>query len=136
MITKEQAQIGTNVKKNPNGPILTIQSEPDISNLVQVINAGGKEFSCFIQDLELYEEPTISLPISDAINPSHYNGMQVMDQMIAVFGLEKVRAFCEVNSFKYRMRAGKKKDNPIDQDIKKALWYEEQLQKLTYVPSI
>jgi len=68
--------------------------------------------------------------MSDVINPSHYNGTQTLDRMIAVFGVEAVINFCEINAFKYRMRAGKKENNPIDQDIKKALWYESKAEEL------
>lgn len=68
--------------------------------------------------------------MSDAINPSHYNGTQTLDRMIAVFGVEAVINFCEINAFKYRMRAGKKENNPIEQDIKKALWYEGKAKEL------
>ena len=66
----------------------------------------------------------------DAINPSHYNGTQTIDRMIAVFGVDAVINFCEINAFKYRMRAGKKENNPIEQDIKKALWYEGKAEEL------
>ena len=37
-------------------------------------------------------------------------------------------SFCKLNAFKYRMRAGHK-DN-AEQDINKALWYENKLKEL------
>lgn len=63
-------------------------------------------------------------------HPSHYNqgGMEVIDQMVVLFGVEKVIAFCELNAYKYRMRAGYKDD--IVQDINKATWYENKAKKL------
>lgn len=70
--------------------------------------------------------------MSDNINPDHYKldaGREVWEQMVDVFGLAKFIAFCEVNAFKYRMRAGKKSDL-IEEDIKKALWYENKIIEL------
>lgn len=68
--------------------------------------------------------------VTDPINPTHYNGTQTLDRMVAVFGVDAVISFCEINAFKYRMRAGKKDGNPIEQDIKKALWYEGKASEL------
>lgn len=63
-------------------------------------------------------------PTEDAVNPSHYNGKEVFNQMVAIYGAERVKSYCEINGFKYRMRAGKKDGNSAAQDIMKALWYE------------
>lgn len=67
-------------------------------------------------------------------HPSHYNhgGMETIDKMIKLYGIEKVKAFCELNAFKYRDRAGYKgsSDSAIARDIHKALWYENKLNKL------
>lgn len=70
-----------------------------------------------------------SEPITeDVINhPNHYNSVifkQVIDMMIKLFPIEEVLAFCKLNSFKYRMRAGAKDATKIEQDINKAIWYE------------
>ncbi|RZJ86865.1 MAG: DUF3310 domain-containing protein, partial [Hymenobacter sp.] len=58
------------------------------------------------------------------------NGTEVFDQMLLLFGKEAVAAFCRLNAYKYRMRAGKKPGNSIEQDVSKALWYEERLTAL------
>ena len=50
--------------------------------------------------------------------------------MIDVWGVDKFIDYCEINAFKYRIRAGNKKGNPIKQDIKKALWYEGKAKEL------
>lgn len=72
--------------------------------------------------------------ISDVNHPSHYNhgGMETIDKMIKLYGTEKVKAFCELNAFKYRDRAGYKgnTDSAIARDIHKALWYENKLNEL------
>ena len=64
----------------------------------------------------------------DNINPSHYKteGKEVSEMMIDIYGVTYFKAFCELNSFKYRMRAGKKGDNALE-DIKKGLWYENKI---------
>jgi len=64
--------------------------------------------------------------------PKHYlnNGKEVIDMMVDIWGEDKVRAFCEMNAFKYRMRIGLKPDEPIDREIEKAIWYEKKAVEL------
>lgn len=59
----------------------------------------------------------------DPINPDHYKAgkLQTIEQMMIVFGPNKVASFCEVNAFKYHARAGLKGDDVMDH--KKADWY-------------
>ena len=68
----------------------------------------------------------------DYINPSHYQlgGKQTIDMMIAIWGKEKVIIHCEMCAFKYRIRAGKKPDQPADRDLAKARWYETKIKEL------
>jgi hypothetical protein len=68
----------------------------------------------------------------DNINPDHYKhgDKEVWQMMIDCFGLEAYISFCRLNAFKYRMRAGLKPNQPADQDIMKARWYEEQIVQL------
>lgn len=76
----------------------------------------------------------INQSTSEVNHPSHYNhgGMETIDKMIKLYGIEKVKAFCELNAFKYRDRAGYKgsSDSAIAKDINKALWYENKLNEL------
>jgi len=51
--------------------------------------------------------------------------------MVQLYGIDKYLAFCELNAFKYRMRAGKKQGNSAQQDIEKALWYEAKIKELS-----
>lgn len=70
----------------------------------------------------------------DAINPQHYKtpeGRQAYEIMIEKFGIEKFLAFCELNAFKYRFRMGNKEGQPMEQDQRKALWYENKAKELT-----
>ena len=69
----------------------------------------------------------------EAVNhPSHYKtaGKEVYQMMQDIWGTDLYIAFCEMNSFKYRMRAGKKPGQPMEQDLQKAQWYENQVNKL------
>ena len=66
----------------------------------------------------------------DNVNPAHYKSgdKEVWEMMIDVFGKEKYLAFCELNAFKYRMRAGKKPKTSVMDDFSKAVWYESQME--------
>ena len=63
-------------------------------------------------------------------HPQHYKtyDVETIDMMIRIWGTQETISFCKLNAFKYRMRAGHK-DN-AEQDIKKALWYENKLKEL------
>lgn len=69
----------------------------------------------------------------DQVNPKHYKenlfGEELQHVMVKMFGKKEYKTFCKLNAFKYRMRAGKKSDK-IEQDIEKAMWYEEKLKSL------
>lgn len=59
----------------------------------------------------------------DAINPAHYqreNGMECIDEMEMLYGIDEVMIFCKLNAHKYRYRAADK--NGIE-DLKKSDWY-------------
>ena len=110
-----------------------------------IIMADNINFSGSDYDLDKYRTSIkndnhvgkypISNPFTSGVNhPSHYNhgGMETIDKMIKLYGIEKVKAFCELNAFKYRDRAGYKgsSDSAIARDINKALWYENKLKEL------
>ena len=58
-------------------------------------------------------------------HPQHYNNydVEVIDMMEKIFGLYDTYAFCKLNAFKYRMRAGTKPSTPAQQDLDKEQWY-------------
>jgi len=66
-------------------------------------------------------------------SPSHYNKypLETIDIMIAIWGKEAVKTYCEINAFKYRMRAGTKPGNSAEQDLNKETWYLEMAKKLS-----
>jgi hypothetical protein len=63
-------------------------------------------------------------------SPAHYNGysVEVIDMMERIFGPEKLSAFCELNAFKYLMRAGRK--GYAATDLAKEKWYLDKLKRL------
>lgn len=63
-------------------------------------------------------------------HPSHYctGKFECIDVMLEVFGVEKVKAFCQLNAFKYMYRSDRK--NSIE-DIQKSEWYLKKLQELS-----
>lgn len=61
-------------------------------------------------------------------HPAHYQGKhECIDEMIALFGIDAVKAFCKCNVHKYRYRAKKKGGS---EDIAKADWYMDKLMEL------
>jgi hypothetical protein len=68
----------------------------------------------------------------DFVNPEHYKqgSMEVIDMMKLLWGTEALILHCEMTEFKYRMRLGRKPDQPTDRDLQKALWYSEKAKKL------
>ena len=64
-------------------------------------------------------------------HPDHYNipgRKECIDEMLELFGVEKVKAFCELNSYKYRYRHEMKNG---EEDLKKAEWYDKKLEELS-----
>lgn len=70
--------------------------------------------------------------MADMVNhPKHYNiegRKECIEEMIDVFGVEKVRVFCELNVYKYMYRHELKNG---DEDLKKAEWYKKKCAELT-----
>ena len=63
-------------------------------------------------------------------HPSHYNredSIECIDEMILVFGKEKVKDFCLCNVWKYRYRAADK--NGME-DLAKSDWYMRKYKEL------
>lgn len=62
-------------------------------------------------------------PVEDIVNhPSHYThgGMECIDEMVLIFGVEAVKHFCVCNAWKYRKRAMYKNGQ---EDMDKSDWY-------------
>lgn len=60
----------------------------------------------------------------DMVNhPSHYsiNGVECIDVMESLFGIDWVYHFCVLNAFKYQFRFNNK--GKAQEDLRKAAWY-------------
>lgn len=70
--------------------------------------------------------------MSDKVNhPDHYNApgsMECIDEMIVLFGFRDTMAFCKLNAWKYRYRAGLK--GSAEEDHRKASWYIQKYKEL------
>lgn len=85
---------------------------------------------CWDQELHAPDIPSGSM----VDHPSHYQGKhECIDEMIAMFGVEAVKAFCKCNVYKYRYRADKKNG---EEDLAKADWYMDKLMELEKIDEI
>lgn len=68
----------------------------------------------------------------DQVNhPSHYKNfsVEVIDMMFRIWGPEKFITYCEINAFKYRMRAGHKNDPQEDlAKAEKYMWFKSNVE--------
>ena len=73
----------------------------------------------------------------DMVNrPPHYtreNGMECIDEMTLIFGVEAVKNFCLCNAWKYRYRAA---DKNGAEDIAKSDWYIRKYKELLEKDSV
>ena len=68
-----------------------------------------------------FDSPVAHDPVS---RPAHYSkdsSIECIDAMVQQFGIENVRMYAKINSFKYLWRC-EKKGKP-KQDLEKAAWY-------------
>jgi len=65
--------------------------------------------------------------VSQVESPRHYNDFtkETWRMMIDVWGDKAFAVFCEMNAFKYKMRAGSKPNESAEKDLAKARWYLE-----------
>jgi len=73
-----------------------------------------------------------STPPYNYVDPPHYTvgSIEVIDMMVRIWGEQRVADYCEINAFKYRMRIGKKPHQTLEQELKKAKWYEAKAEEL------
>lgn len=102
-----------------------------LGEVATIISVGNYDYSIDIDDDSWYwtdemfeckvDEPSDTT--HDPVNhPSHYThgGMECIDEMVALYGVEEVKSFCKLNVHKYRKRALYKNK---EEDLKKADWY-------------
>lgn len=59
-------------------------------------------------------------------HPSHYKKegrKECIEEMIELYGRNATAIFCLTNAYKYLYRAGEKENNSEQQDVEKARWY-------------
>lgn len=68
----------------------------------------------------------------DHINPQHYKNYsyEVINMMTSIYGAGLTAVYCEMAAFKYRMRAGTKPGNSVEQDFAKEKWYLDKAKEL------
>lgn len=66
--------------------------------------------------------PPVNSPKEEINHPDRYktDGVECIDVMLKIFGVDAVKSFCKLNAFKYIWREQHK--NGVE-DIKKAVWY-------------
>lgn len=89
----------------------------------------GGNFERNTKELVEAYDTIVNLKKSNNVNhPAHYQGKhECIDEMIALFGVEAVKAFCKCNVYKYRFRAANKNGQ---EDLDKADWYMDKLMEL------
>ena len=85
-----------------------------------------------MKDEELAKAMLAEVKPYDYINPNHYKqgSKEVIEMMQDIWGKEKLIAYCEMNAFKYRMRAGLKPEQSVQRDLEKAKWYSDKANRL------
>ena len=65
-------------------------------------------------------------------HPNHYQKpgrKECIEEMIELYGKNVTAVFCLTNAYKYIYRAGEKENNSEEQDIQKARWYFDYVNK-------
>lgn len=98
----------------------------------KIIDEMIKKAEKQMKDEELAKAMLAEVKPYDYINPNHYKqgSKEVIEMMQDIWGKEKLIAYCEMNSFKYRMRAGLKPEQSVQRDLEKAKWYEDKANRL------
>lgn len=67
-----------------------------------------------------------SKQLDDKGNASYYDTERINSMVVLerTFGTYESMIFCEMTAMKYRLRMGKKNDQPIEQELLKIKWYE------------
>lgn len=100
-------------------------------NIVYFDNQPFFKESDLIKSEENDKKSTAKDENSAVNHPKHYQnegGLETIDEMILLFGLEETMIFCKLNAWKYRARASKKGSE--QEDLEKANWYILKYQEL------
>lgn len=136
LIEKLNSQIGGNVKKLYEAPearvledtvTLTPRNEDGTFAEVLDVDYNAEDVKESRETINRENKGThLRTSGYEMVNhPKHYNNydVEVIDMMEKIFGLYDTYAFCKLNAYKYRMRAGTKPGTPVQQDLDKEQWY-------------
>ena len=101
----------------------------------KLIDEMFKQAEKQMKDEELAKAMFAEVKPYNHINPDHYKkgSKEVIKMMIDIWGEPDVIKYCEINAFKYRMRMGLKPNQPVEQELQKAKWYEDKAKELREV---
>lgn len=98
------------------------------NNFIEQLGGDRGELHCLDENADIDANFRIIFGEETVNHPAHYQGKhECIDEMIALFGKEAVKAFCRCNVYKYRYRAEKKNGA---EDLAKADWYMDKLMEL------
>lgn len=112
--------------ENPANTHLSIEDGTNIANTLNVSQ-------CLMKASDFPATVTSASTEYEMVNhPNHYNNydIEVIDMMTRIWGKQKTADWCELTAFKYRMRAGTKPGNDINQDLEKEKWYLNKMKEL------
>ena len=111
----------------PLGKVIDLEVEKLMKNKVHLLalNKALKQIRDTDNEDTQLRTPNKEKEYEYVNHPKHYNNydVEVIDMMERVFGLDETYAFCKLNAFKYRMRAGTKPNISTQQDLDKEQWY-------------
>lgn len=115
----------------PVAALRRIKMDKNLQKLTDIARGTYTSTNDEFDDLMRKELEKISSATNDNVNhPKHYcreNGMESIDEMVLVFGVEAVKNFCLCNVWKYRYRAA---DKNGEEDLKKSDWYMRKYKEL------
>lgn len=122
-----------NFKKKIGG--IAIKTWSKISDKLDLLDA--RMITQALIKLDLLEQQGFNITNTDydyVNHPLHYqsNGKECIDEMVSIWGAEKVADFCDMNAFKYNFRKGNKPNATTKQDEAKAEWYLNKAKELRY----
>lgn len=119
-------QLEAEINKIFNDDIIYFDNEPFFRESDLVKSEENKDNCAKIEELDSKKgwKKWIKDEKSAVNHPEHYqneSGLETIDEMILLFGLEETMIFCKLNAWKYRARATKKGSEK--EDLEKANWY-------------
>ncbi len=115
------------------GSIYTLAHDYKNNGRIDLIDDVGDPHSVDFSDVTTIDEKSVSY---DYIKPDHHKIGEgdVIDAYVKIHGSDGIRdaiGFLRLSDFKYRLRAGKKPNEPIEREIEKALECMRRVEELT-----